>query len=516
MFYFQSTGIAAERASLFSFDDSCFPFRKNVCVHMNKPIVRPEPVLTPGGPGEPDSLASHFYGTVLFDEGKFRMWYVGMSLGLNPDMPPEDLEQLRVRKSLAKILQGPICYAESEDGIRWEKPNLGQLPFHGGKNNNAISFPDSIIHCPTLIKDEDDPDPSRRYKMVYQYYLHTEETNNWPTMRTATSPDGLHWTAGAKVPVKEFVEHCSFYKFNGYYIVNGHSSNGWRKGEGGSDRGRQGFAYISADFDSWLQETAESFALPDPQDPAKRGQQGSYDQVHLGTAPMIYGNVAVGLYSIWHNSETFTEISGDFGLVLSDDGLRYREPVKGHVYLHSEQSLVTPHPDKYYHTVLCQANGFLNVGDETRIYHGRWRNTWNDVLDRYYGEIALAVLPRDRWGSMRLHSDQEEGSLWSSPVTLPQRDFEFRVNAEGVQGIRIELSDEQFRPLAGFSGENGGIVRQDGLESSMEWPGEPLERLAGRKVRIRVVFHRSGAEEPILYAVYGVSLSSVEPTPIGG
>lgn len=31
------------------------------------------------------------------------------------------------------------CYAESEDGIHWTKPNLGLFDYHGDKNNNIIS-----------------------------------------------------------------------------------------------------------------------------------------------------------------------------------------------------------------------------------------------------------------------------------------------------------------------------------------------------------------------------------------
>ena len=47
---------------------------------------------------------------------------------------------------------------------------------------------------------------------------------------------------------------------------------------------------------------------------------------------------------------------------------------KGHVYIGGHDSPVTPAPGKDYPTILCQGHGILNVGDETRIYHGRWRN----------------------------------------------------------------------------------------------------------------------------------------------
>ena len=87
--------------------------------------------------------------------------------------------------------------------------------------------------------------------------------------------------------------------------------------------------------------------------------------------------------------------SGDWGLVVSHDGQHFHETVKGHVFLHRTDSKPKMPAGMRYETVLCQANGILNVGDETRIYHGRWANT--EQTKDYYADIGLATLPRDRW-----------------------------------------------------------------------------------------------------------------------
>ncbi|MDF2717291.1 MAG: hypothetical protein K0R28_4216, partial [Paenibacillus sp.] len=71
---------------------------------------------------------------------------------------------------------------------------------------------------------------------------------------------------------------------------------------------------------------------------------------------------------------------------------------------------------------------------------------------------------------------------------------------------RIELSDERFGLIEGFSGESGGYVRQDGIECPVEWPGDPISRLAGKTVRIRITMDHSGAADPRLYAVYGTTV----------
>ncbi|RKN66052.1 hypothetical protein [Paenibacillus ginsengarvi] len=508
MFQFKTIGVASKQPVLFAMDDYYFPLKSNVCHYLSKPEIIEQPVLTRSDRVDaPDSLAAHFYGTVLYDEGKYRMWYLGMSLGLNPDMPAQELELHRKKTngSLGGIMSGPICYAESDNGIDWVKPNLGQLLYKGNRNNNGIDLPDAFVHSPTVIKDEDDPDPKRRYKMVYTHIYNTEFNGGFQTARVATSPDGIHWTAGARGPIPEFVEHASFYKYNGLYVLNGQCLCGFRRSEGGAATGRQGTAWISTDFDNWMKESADSFWLADPHDPTQRGTYFAYDQVHLGTAPIVYDNVAVGLYGLWHHQQNpFKETSCDFGLLISNDGLTFREPVKGHVYISSQESHATPVPGKELKTNLCQSNGIINVGDETRIYHGRWRNAWvpEGVTDDYSGEVGLAILPRDRWGAIGLNPNQKEGSLLSIPITFPERDFSLAINADGAEGIRVEFTDEHFRTIPEFSGENSGIVSKDGLDQIVEWPTNQLLKLAGKTVRMRLKLEKKDQVDPRVYAVY--------------
>jgi len=488
---FPSIGIQVERrAVLLAIDDALLPLKKNLCFYLSKPEVRQEPVLLPSrdNPAAPDHIGTHFYGTVLLDENRYRMWYYSVSLGDKP----------------GDLNQGPVCYAESDDGIHWVKPNLGQMEFKGSRNNNAIALPDERIEGVTLIKDDDDPDPQRRYKMAYNYW---HATGPFFTIRTATSADGITWTAGPELPIDEFAEQASFYKHDGLYIVNGQSGATSQRSEGGAKRGRHGFAWISPDFDHWLAETAESFTLPEPPDGAARGIDKPYDQVHLGAGAVSLGTVAVGLYCIWHNQDQtdhwfgFGKISGDFGLVVSNDGLRFREPVKGHVYLAVDESPVTPVAGKSYPTILCQANGILNVGDETRIYHGRWRNARYN--EDYYAEVALATLPRDRWGALGLFPDKHEGSVWSAPVILPEGGCALLLNADGADGMGVEIADERFNLLPDFSGDNSGRATEaSGFDCPVRWPQGSLAAVGGRPVRLRIHLNKVGDATPRLYAVY--------------
>ena len=415
--------------TLLAIDDVSLPLRKNVCLYLSKPTVRQAPVLAPS-PAEsraPDNMAAHFYGTVLHDAGKFRMWYYACHLGKNPDWPARKMQQIAKKPAWLigvqegrEVSQGPLCYAESDDGLIWTKPALGQVLFKGSRDNNALDLPNTIVSGAAVIRDDDDPDPARRYKMVYQYFPdQTEplipEYGSLPSMACAVSPDGLTWTVTAMPFVNQFVEHCSFIRHNGKYIVHSQvfPGNSWSGAysEGGGAGGRSGVAHATDDFDRWPDLWAWAFALPEPSDPAKRGADNRYDQVHLGVGAASLGNVCVGIYGLWHSQpfgEDFGKINCDLGLVVSNDGIRFREVAStpGQVYIHHDASKATPVPGRDFNTILCQGNGILNVGDETRIYHGRWRNSGQraeDIADYYRAEVALATLPRDRWGALGLN-----------------------------------------------------------------------------------------------------------------
>ena len=504
-FEFPTIGGAVDKqAVLLAIDDALLPLKKNLCYYLSKPQVRPEPVLQPqrDNPNAPDDTATHFYGTVIHDEGRFRLWHYAVSPGYEP----------------GTLLEGPVCYAESDDGLQWTRKTLGQVEFKGSRDNHAIALPETTTEGSFIIKDDDDPDATRRYKMVYEcnspHYHHY-------TLRTATSPDGLTWTPGSDLPLAEGIEPCSFYTYNGLYIINAQFAPAGVS-EGGHNAGRQGFVWISPDFDTWLQEAAESFTLPEPGDLSLRGLGGVYDQVHLGTVAMSYGNVMVGLYALWHSRPNLGDwfgqstTSGDFGLVVSNDGLRFREPVKGHIYLAGEDSPPAAVPGKSFPTILCQGNGFLNVGDETRIYHGRWRNApyvnRSIAIDRdhvddyyqnlYYAEIGLATLPCDRWGALGLFPDKEQGSVWSAPITVPRVGCALTLNADAAASMRVELSDERFKLLPEYSGSNSGTTTDDGLDCPVSWPRGSLAALGGQRVRLRVHLTKVGETPPTLYAVY--------------
>ena len=240
-----------------------------------------------------------------------------------------------------------------------------------------------------------------------------------------------------------------------------------------------------------------------------RGIAPSYDQVHTGVGAASFGNVCIGIYGLWHNAPYqvyFGEISCDLGLVVSNDGIHFREPVKERVWLHRDDSPATPVPGYDYHTCLHQGNGILNAGDKTLIYHSRLLNGQNaegTVDGHYSGEIALATLDRDRWGSLRIDPGHADGEVWSTPIRLPDKPCDIVINADDVAGVNIEIADERFSLLEGFSGNNAARpVGSGGLDCKMQWPKNNFAELGGQTVRLRINMQRQGTVDPHFYAAY--------------
>jgi hypothetical protein len=487
-FSFPESNLSVEgRVTLLAIDDQGLRDRENLTLTLSKPKVRKEPVLTPeqGNPNAPDSMAAHFYGTVLHNKGKFQMWYYAVS---HVEGHEQDLKQ------------GPVCYAESDDGLHWTKPKLGQVEINGSKENNGIYLPDPITQVAMVIIDEEEPDPARRYKMLY-----TAKTHTW-VFRPAFSADGIEWTVPEGYPTDKFMESGSLFKFGDRWIVHG---QGIGRNDQGVEEGRQGYASTSPDFKTWDVPYHQAFRLPEPEDVAMRGLLADYPQVHLGVGAASFGNVAVGLYGAWHNPALDKQnktgwygaglITCDFGLVVSNDGVAFREPVTNHVFIAQQESPAIPAPGTSDPTILCQANGILNVDDETLIYHGRWRNA-TDTAKNYYGEIGLATLPRDRWGSLSVAEGSGNGTVWSAPITLPTEAVELSLNADGAKNITVELADESGTLLPDFSGENSGEVKGSKANvSQVKWKGEGLTALAGKTVRLKLGLK---GEKTGLYAVY--------------
>ena len=105
-----------------------------------------------------------------------------------------------------------------------------------------------------------------------------------------------------------------------------------------------------------------------------------------------------------------------------------------------------------------------------------------------------------RWGALGLNPGVDTGTLGSAPMTVPEGGCELRLNADGVAGLSVDLLDEKFQPIPGFTG--GQAAGPDGLDCPVEWKGHAMSELAGQRVRVHVRLQRLPENPPCLYALY--------------
>src|SRR5262249_6808506 len=156
-------------------DDFLIEKRDGLELRLQTPVPR-EIVLKHDAPWEGSGCGYH---TIFRDGDIIRMYYIAGEL-IN-----EDGTKLASRPFFA-------CYAESKDGIRWVKPELGLFAFDGSKKNNIIWAAKGLDNF-TPFKDPNPAcRPDERYKAV----------GSGPGGLLAyRSADGIHWAPLADRPI---------------------------------------------------------------------------------------------------------------------------------------------------------------------------------------------------------------------------------------------------------------------------------------------------------------------------
>ena len=478
-------------AALFPFDDTSLPFTAGLRLHMAgaKQVGKNPIVVLPSQTGAPDDMRTRFYGTVIPGDDALRMWYLGAG-------------------STHEHGAHRLCHAVSRDGVHWEKPALGLVEYNGSTDNNLVDLQggaDNVSAAPILF-DPEDPDPNRRFKVAFECGAYDKR------LSVAFSPDGLRWTESVPNPVGSYTEMSGLIRFNGCYYVNGHG--GFHFG-----MSRELITYASYDFEDWTQASCRGFQrdrLPalEIANVATRGVAG--EQVHLGAGLWDRGNIILGVYDIWHGPDSGDrkQVRMDLGLLISHNALQYREPMPDFrlVPAYEEQGgpgafIPQPGMPPITRTTLSHGQGMCNWGEETML----WYEAWGD------GGIRLARWPRDRLGYLRAFNPEEFGRPmlphWadtvrhciSCPLQADAGPARIYVNVDRLgehSELTVEVLDEQFRPLPGYSGQSCLPLRESGLRQPVRWKDRDTVGGIDGPFRLRVNFGGVRPEDTRLYALY--------------
>jgi hypothetical protein len=484
-------------ATLFAFDDVSIPFRQNLRLDMHQPRKHPSnPVLPRGKEGEPDSHRAQFYGSIIREGGRFRMWYIAIDSEAINSLGTHAYRGCRA------------AYAESEDGIHWIKPKLGLVEYRGNRDNNLVLVepPDVTGLHLVVLHEPDDPDPSRRYKMMHQIRWADSPSFGWTTSVPLLSKDGFRWrlqTPGAPknyaiatsdMPLPpEHTEQSGLYRWQGMYYLTGQQLSPWVHLPDGTKCGRVMTSFHSADFIHWSHAKTLAFV----RDGYVPVEQGHGKESHSPASVWNRGNVLLGLHGLWEGSPKVADRRMPLGLLISNDGIHFREPVPGFVFVPHGQD------GQWDQRGLLSGQAFEQMGDETYIWYGNWDLSETSNA-KTYGAVGLLTMRRDGFGSVSPMNRSAPAQLIT--CAIPTRDIgRLAVNAEGLSAevsLRVELLDELERPLPAYAGENAAVVHEGGVRKPVYWPRGGGVPLLDRPLRIRIRFEGARRDQARLYAIY--------------
>lgn len=375
----------------------------------------------------------NLYANVVYDDHDklFKCWYSPFIVDKAvSETAREDRSKVRYRPTVREM---GVCYAVSKDGLAWEKPVLGLVEFQGDKSNNLVV---RGAHGAGVFRDEREPDPQRRYKMIYQ------------GMAVRFSPDGLRWSDAT--PCKEIAARGDTHnnalwspELNRYVGIT-------RLYLGQRIVGRT----ESADFIHWG-KAAEVL----------RGD--AHNQTYA--MPIFrYADVYLGLVMILRRNDDRVHCE----LTWSPDTVRWERIEPG-------KALIPPSETRGAYDWGCVYAAALPVlrGGEIRIYyggsngpHGNWRE----------GFFCLATLRSDGFAGYEAVDPARPAVIVTQPVPWPGRPLSITADAAGGS-LRVELLDAESRPLA-----ISEPISEDVTDGLVKVPQEVIAAQAGNRVRLRI------------------------------
>lgn len=483
-------------------DDTMVEWVKNVTRTYHVPQKYPaNPLIVRDQPWE---VWPHFNTTVcvLRDElGRFRCWYL-------------DFTRANFRGGAEALLAPKLCYAESLDGIQWEKPALSQV-WIDGRNTNRIEWAPGLGSpvAFSIVIDSTDPDPQRRYKMAY---LPEGYNINVPKRSTIThshslglciaySADGFRWTQEPANPVSlvwgsdvlTLVHDLERRRFVIYGRVRYAAETGNPAGDQWFTRyyPAQPFGYIPKRA-VYRIESEDLIHWSEPQRVLAPGAFHNLDDQFYSLAFFRLGRYHCGLLPVFHAVEN----TKDSELVFSHDGIAWQH------YTRAPWVIGRGAPGTWDQYQIDTVAPPLRVGDQHFIYYGGadYHHDWALVgkaqglatpeadyaLSQLNDGLGLAVLRAG--GFVSLDAGLREGIVCTrSFFSTGERLF---INARcGENGyIETEVLDAFEQPWAGFTRAECDRFAGDAVDHAVTWQGRPA--INGIVGYTRLRFHMRHAE----------------------
>ena len=468
-------------------DERFFESTDGVRLCMNPPVQYAEPVLRADRPWEALGIGS--YNTVLREaDGRFRLWYDAL---LEGGLPREGARRL--------------CYAESTDGLCWEKPELGLIPFRGSTANNIVAPPleRQSQQGATVLRDERAA-PAERYKLWTKFQPTDRQVAAGvePGLWAMHSADGIHWRVypGQPNPPDTMcdTQNMLFWDdrlelYVGYTRVRETQAYGEAATMGvelnaaGQGRYRAVGRITSPDLRTWspleivFEADATDLAIPVPDrsdDPRPVVDFYTSCALKYPDAQDVYLMLPAAFY---HWGENEFPATFDVQLLTSRDGIRWQRAGDRRPFLRQG-------PDDSATAGIIVANPWLvPVGDELWLYYsGRGGSHAEKERDGRNTGLFRATMRRD--GFISADAGYSGGEFTTPPLRFGGDYLELNLDGSAGGWLKVEIQDAAGRPLPGYGLADADAVLGNAIRRVVTWQGRRgVEELAGRPVKLRFV-----------------------------
>jgi len=396
------------------------------------------------------------YATVIKDKNKYRLYYRGLPEAGKDGSSTET-----------------TCYAESDDGIEWTKPDLGIYEIAGTLNNNVIladNAPFSHNFSPFLDTNPD-TSPSERYKA----FAGTSKTG----LTGFQSADGVHWQKIRDTPL--FTEG----------IFDSQNVAFWSQSENcyacyfrtWTGEGYGGFRTISRttskDFIHWSEPIEMDFG-DHPREHLYTNQTHPYfraPHIYVATAARFMPNRQVlteeQAKQLNVNPKYFKDCS-DVVLMTSRGGHQYDRSfmeafIKPGIGLQNWVSRSNYPALNVVQTSPVEMSIYVNQNYAQPTAH----------LHRYSLRID---------GFASIHASYEGGEMLTRPFYFSGDTLFLNFSTSAAGFIKVEILNAQSEVFEGFELENSKETIGNEIEKAVTWNGNPdLLQLTDQPVRLRFV-----------------------------
>ena len=451
------------------FDDLFLEKSRGITLRMNPPFQQPEAVLVADKPWEQLGLCA--YNTVMLENDRFRMWYDAIT---------------RDHKGQTRRF---LCYAESADGVHWEKPELGLIMFNGAKNNNIVAptAPNASQQGGTVFRDDQAPE-SERYKLWTKYQATKEENNRG--IRTGlwamVSPDGLRWELSpegyplSRGNAADTQSICfwdsDIHKYIGFVRI--------KKFPKGRQRTCSVGVMTSDDFRHWTE--ASEVLRADEEMPVPGGEPEWRPVVDFYTpggmkvpgVPNAYILLPTTYYH-WRADAFPSNI--DVSLATSRDRVNWWQPPNREPFLRLG-------PDGSATSGMVFANPWpIPVGDEIWIYYaGIGRDHRQELKDPALTGIFRARLRRD--GFVSAVAGYAGGEFTTPVITFDGKRLELNMDGSAGGWALVGILSESGEPIEGYKIDQCDTIRGNSVKKVVTWQGNSeVSQLAGKLVKLQFV-----------------------------